>query len=65
MRRRRPCPLCCGGLLWKVTRGFFGCGMTEDVVRTQWGPGVMQPDRVSEMWACHHPYAGRSGGGGT
>ena len=50
MRRRRPYPFCCSERLWKVTRGFFGCGITEDVVRTQWGPGVMQPYREWEMW---------------
>ena len=28
VHRRRPCPYCCGGQLWMVTRGFFGCGST-------------------------------------
>ena len=40
----------CGGQLWKATRGFFDCGITEDMVKAQWGPGVMQLDRVWEMW---------------
>ena len=50
MRRRQPCPYCCGGQLWRATRGFFGCGITEEVVRARWGLGVMQLDRVWEMW---------------
>ena len=46
MRQQRPCPFCSGGRLWMVARGFFSCGITEDVVRMQWGPEVMQLDRV-------------------
>ena len=33
MNRRLPCPYCCGGRLWTVTHGFFGCGITVDLVR--------------------------------
>ena len=50
MRRRQPCPCYCGGRLWRATRGFFGCGITEEMVTARWGPGVMQIDRVWEMW---------------
>ena len=50
MHRRRLCPYCCGGQLWMVTRGFFGCGITEGVVRRLWEPWVMRLDRVWEMW---------------
>ena len=50
VRRRRPCPYCCGGQLSMVTRGFFGCGITEGMMRRQWEPGVMRLDRVWDMW---------------
>ena len=33
-----------------VTREFFGCGITEDVVERLWEPGVMLLDRVWEVW---------------
>ena len=55
MHRRRPCPCCCGWWLWTVTRGFFGCGITEDLVRRLWESGVMLLDRVWEEWACLPP----------
>ena len=35
--------------LWKATRGFFGCGIMEDMVKARWAPWVMQLDRVWEM----------------
>ena len=38
------------GQLWKATRRFFGCGITEDMVQARWGPGVLQLDGVSEVW---------------
>ena len=55
MRRWRPYPYCCGGQLWKATRGFFGCGITEEMVKARWGLGVTQLDRVWEMWVCLPP----------
>ena len=67
MRRRQPYPYCCGGQLWKVTRGFFGCGITEDMVKARWGPGVMQLDRVWEIRVRLPPslcWTQRRGGGG-
>ena len=50
VHRRQPCPYCCGGQLWMLTRGFFGSGITEGLVRRLWEPRVMQLDRVWEVW---------------
>ena len=55
VNRRRPCPYCCGRRLWTVTRGFFGCGITVDLVRRLWESGVMVLDRVWEGWMCLMP----------
>ena len=55
MHRRRPCPYCCGGRLWMVILGFFGCGITGDLVRRLWEPRVMQLDRVWEVWVRFPP----------
>ena len=33
-------------VLWTEARGFFGCGITGDLLRRLWEPGVMQLDRV-------------------
>ena len=55
MNRRRPYPYCCDGGLWRVTRGFFGCGITGDLVRRLWESGVMLLDRVWERWMCLLP----------
>ena len=55
MHRRRPCPYCCGGRLWTVTRGFFACGITGDLVRRRCESGVMLLDPVWEEWACLPP----------
>ena len=50
MRRQQPCACSCGGQLWMVIRGFFGCGITEGVLRKQWDPGVMQFGGLWEVW---------------
>ena len=50
MNRRQPYPCCCGGRLWTVTRRFFGCGITRDLVGRLRESGVMLLDRVSERW---------------
>ena len=64
MRRRQPCPCCYGGRLWRATRGYSGCGITEEMVTAWWGPGVMQIDGIRNCGCtCYRPYAGRSGGG--
>ena len=41
-----------------VTRGFFGCGITEGLARKQWEQGVLQLDRVLEVWV-HLPLSVR------
>ena len=64
MRRGQPCPCCYDGRLWRATRGYSGCGITEEMVTAWWGLGVMQIDGLRNCGcACYHPYAGRSGGG--
>ena len=55
MNRRRPCPHCSGGRLWTVTRGFFGCGITRDLVGRLRESGLMLHDRVGERWMGRMP----------
>ena len=55
-------------LLWwaalEATCGYSGCGITEEMVKAWWGPGVMQIDGVKNSGCtCYRPCAGRSGGG--
>ena len=46
VNQQRPCPCCCGGQLWTVTRGFFGCGITGDLVGRLRRLGVMPHEQA-------------------
>ena len=50
MNRQQRCPCCWGGLLLMVTREFYGCGITEDLVGRLRAPGVMRRDRMQGWW---------------
>ena len=66
VNRRRPCPYYCGRRLWTVNRGFFGCGITGDVVRRPWELEVMLLDRCGRSGcACRRPFTGHNGSTGS
>ena len=45
-----PAPGAVVGSSGRRLAGFSGCGIMEEIVTARWGPGVMQLDRVWEMW---------------
>ena len=46
VNRRWPCPYCYDGRLWTVTRQFFGCGITGDLVGRLRALGIVLLDQM-------------------